>query len=89
MDSDELRAFVGVPTREASQRPLFRLGVAKSIISHRLFKREAELGVQLLIRTTRGANTEPPPTRRLVPVRKLAGSDVRNTTAAATPHTSD
>jgi DNA-binding transcriptional LysR family regulator len=55
MDIDELRSFVEVADAGGVSQAARRLGVAKSIISRRLFRLEAELGVQLLSRTTRGA----------------------------------
>ena len=55
MDVDELRSFVEVADAGGVSQAARRLGVAKSIISRRLFRLESELGVQLLSRTTRGA----------------------------------
>lgn len=56
MDVDELRTFVEVADAGGITAAAARLGVAKSIVSRRLIKLEAELRVQLLVRTTRGAS---------------------------------
>lgn len=55
MDIEELRTFVEVADAGGISAGGLRLGVSKSIVSRRLFRLEAELGVQLLARTTRGA----------------------------------
>jgi DNA-binding transcriptional LysR family regulator len=55
MDIDELRTFVEVADTLGVSPAARRLGVAKSVVSRRLFRLEADLGVQLLSRTTRGA----------------------------------
>lgn len=55
MDFEELRTFVEVANSGGISPAAIRLGVGKSIVSRRLFRLEAELGVQLLSRTTRGA----------------------------------
>lgn len=55
MDIEELRTFVAVADAGGVSPAARRLGVSKSIVSRRLFRLEAELGVQLLSRTTRGA----------------------------------
>jgi len=55
MDIEELRTFVDVADAGGVSAAALRLGVAKSIVSRRLARLEAELGVQLLVRTTRGA----------------------------------
>src|ERR1700754_1396996 len=55
MDIEDLRTFVDVADAGGVSPAARRLGVSKSIVSRRLFRLEAELGVQLLARTTRGA----------------------------------
>src|SRR6202142_3510172 len=55
MDLEDLRTFVDVADAGGVSGAARRLGVSKSIVSRRLFRLEAELGVQLLARTTRGA----------------------------------
>lgn len=55
MDIEELRTFVEVADAGGISAAALRLGVAKSIVSRRLLRLEAELGVQLLSRSTRGA----------------------------------
>ncbi|WP_229258477.1 LysR family transcriptional regulator [Duganella rivi] len=55
MDIEELQTFVEVADAGGISAAALRLGVAKSIVSRRLARLEADLGVQLLSRTTRGA----------------------------------
>lgn len=55
MDIEELQTFVEVADAGGLSRAAQRLGIAKSIVSRRLLRLEADLGVQLLARTTRGA----------------------------------
>lgn len=56
MDLEDLQTFVEVADAGGVSPAARRLGVSKSIVSRRLFRLEAELGVQLLARTTRGAS---------------------------------
>jgi DNA-binding transcriptional LysR family regulator len=55
LDIEELRTFVEVADAGGVSSAALRLGVAKSIVSRRLARLENALGVQLLVRTTRGA----------------------------------
>ncbi|MFT3804020.1 MAG: LysR family transcriptional regulator [Burkholderiaceae bacterium] len=55
MDIEDLRTFVEVADTGGVSPAARRLGVSKSIVSRRLGRLEAELGVQLLARTTRGS----------------------------------
>src|SRR5688572_7377692 len=55
LDIEALRAFVEVADAGGVSPAARRLGVAKSIVSRQLARLEAELGIQLLARTTRGA----------------------------------
>lgn len=55
MDIEELRTFVEVADAGGVSAAALRLGVSKSIVSRRLARLEADLGVQLLARNTRGA----------------------------------
>jgi DNA-binding transcriptional LysR family regulator len=55
LDIEGLQTFVAVADAGGVSAAARRLGVSKSIVSRRLSRIEAELGVQLLARTTRGA----------------------------------
>jgi len=55
LDIEELRTFVEVADAGGVSSAARRLGVSKSIVSRQLARLEAELGVQLLARSTRGA----------------------------------
>lgn len=55
LDIEDLQTFVVVADAGGVSAAARRLGVSKSIVSRRLFRVEADLGVQLLARTTRGA----------------------------------
>jgi DNA-binding transcriptional LysR family regulator len=55
MNLEDLQTFVAVADAGGVSAAARRLGVSKSIVSRRLFRIEAELGAQLLARTTRGA----------------------------------
>ncbi|AWM06485.1 LysR family transcriptional regulator [Bradyrhizobium symbiodeficiens] len=55
MELEDLRTFVEVADAGGVSSAARRLGLAKSIISRRLFRLEDELGSQLLSRNTRGA----------------------------------
>ncbi|VTY39508.1 HTH-type transcriptional regulator DmlR [Xylophilus ampelinus] len=55
VDIEDLRTFVEVAHAGGVSAAATRLGISKSMVSRRLFRLEAELGVQLLSRSTRGA----------------------------------
>lgn len=55
MDIEDLQTFVEVANAGGVSPAARRLGVSKSIVSRRLLRLEADLGTQLLARTTRGA----------------------------------
>ncbi|EJM98162.1 LysR family transcriptional regulator [Phyllobacterium sp. YR531] len=55
MEIEDLRTFVEVADAGGVSPAARRLGISKSMVSRRLIRLEAELGVQLLARTTRGA----------------------------------
>jgi DNA-binding transcriptional LysR family regulator len=52
---EELRTLVEMADGEGVSSAAVRLGLAKSIVSRRLFRLEADMGVRLLTRSTRGA----------------------------------
>ncbi|CUA87888.1 DNA-binding transcriptional regulator, LysR family [Chelatococcus sambhunathii] len=53
-DFDDLKSFIEVVDSGGFGRAAKRLGIAKSIVSRRIARLEAELGTRLLTRTTRG-----------------------------------
>ncbi len=55
LDIEALQTFVEVADAGGISPAALRLGLSKSIVSRRLVRLEAELGIQLLARTTRGA----------------------------------
>jgi len=55
LEIEDIRTFVEVADAGGVSPAARRLGLAKSIVSRRLFRLEGELGVQLLARTTKGA----------------------------------
>lgn len=54
VDIEDLRTFVEVADAGGVTPAAFRLGISKSMVSRRLARLEADLGAQLLSRTTRG-----------------------------------
>lgn len=54
-DLEDMETFIAVADTGGITAAAHRLGISKSIVSRRLFRLEAEFGVQLLARTTRGA----------------------------------
>lgn len=56
MDIEDLQTFVEVADAGGITSAARRLGLAKAIVSRRLIRLEADLGIQLLSRTTRGAS---------------------------------
>jgi DNA-binding transcriptional LysR family regulator len=81
LDIEELQTFVEVADAGGISPAALRLGVSKSIVSRRLFRLEAELGVQLLARSTRGAAlTEAGATFRDYAARACAEIDVARET---------
>jgi DNA-binding transcriptional LysR family regulator len=81
VDIEELQTFVEVADAGGVSPAARRLGVSKSIVSRRLVRLEAELGVQLLARTTRGAAlTEAGATFRDYAARVVAEIDVAKET---------
>lgn len=81
MEIDDLRTFVEVADTGGVTPAAQRLGVSKSMVSRRIARLEAKLGVQLLARTTRGiALTEEGATFRDYAARISAEIDVARET---------
>ncbi|NKF33468.1 LysR family transcriptional regulator, partial [Pseudomonas sp. BGM005] len=54
MEIEDIRTFVEVADAGGVTPAAQRLGISKSMVSRRIARLEAELGAQLLSRTTRG-----------------------------------
>src|SRR6266702_4528728 len=85
VDIEELRTFIEVADAGGVSPAALRLGVSKSIVSRRLFRLEAELGIQLRARSTRGASlTEAGATFRDYAARVCAEIDIARETILPT-----
>lgn len=85
MELEDLRTFVEVADAGGISSAARRLGVSKSIVSRRLIRLEADLGVQLLARNTHGASlTEAGITFRDYAARVSAEIDVARETISPT-----
>lgn len=85
MDFQDLRTFVEVADAGGVTAAARRLGLAKAIVSRRLIRLEADLGVQLLARTTRGASlTEAGATFREHAAKLVADFDIARETIVPT-----
>ena len=85
LDIEELQTFIEVADAGGISPAALRLGISKSIVSRRLIRLEAELGVQLLARSTRGAAlTEAGATFRDYAARACAEIDVARETILPT-----
>jgi molybdenum-dependent DNA-binding transcriptional regulator ModE len=83
LNIEDLRTFVEVADTGGVSPAARRLGVSKSIVSRQLARLEAELGVQLLARNSRGASlteaearsgiTRPVPAPKSTQLGKLSG----------------
>lgn len=83
MEIEDLRTFVEVADTGGVSAAARRLGVSKSIVSRRLMRLEADLGVQLLARNTHGASlTEAGTTFRDYAARVCAEIDVARETVS-------
>jgi DNA-binding transcriptional LysR family regulator len=81
LDIEDLRIFVEVADAGGVSAAALRLGISKSMVSRKLTQLEAELGAQLLARTTRGvALTEAGATFREYAARISAELDVARET---------
>jgi DNA-binding transcriptional LysR family regulator len=81
VDIDDLRTFVEVADAGGVTPAARRLGISKSMVSRRLVRLEAELSVQLLARSTRGASlTEAGATFRDYAARVVADIDAARET---------
>lgn len=83
MEIEDLRTFVEVADAGGVSSAARRLGVSKSIVSRRLIRLEADLGVQLLARNTHGASlTEAGTTFRDYAARVCAEIDLARETVS-------
>ncbi|MCH4550192.1 LysR family transcriptional regulator [Rhizobium changzhiense] len=81
MDIEDLQTLVEVADAGGVSPAARRLGISKSMVSRRLIRLEAELGIQLLARTTRGAAlTEAGVTFREYAARTCAEIDIARET---------
>lgn len=81
MNTQDLQTFVEVADAGGVTAAARRLGIAKAIVSRQLIRLEADLGIQLLARTTRGASlTEAGATFREYAAKVIADLDTARET---------